>query len=339
MTECQNCASDIRDDDSFCNQCGASTKRLAPLAETSDVQPLRPSATTQGYDALGEGATRQPSSRTLLIVGLVIAAAIVIPVIVLAASNHHSPPSTASIGTPATTSPSTAPSSATTATFPPSTTVPTADLVQVSLTLYTCSTTLGISGEAPAHLTTPVDVMVPPGYSSSQLAVFTDSQGIMKLLAPASWDCQATVGADGSSNIEIYPPSQGVSPDAVLTPGTTIQEVRGDQTSASPVGAALQACQLFQAAYEALDGETCGMLSPSREEATNDTPNIVEFTDPPGVTGDADPSVGAYTASGVMTYYQNDENGSWTETCVLAPSDSTLCTAILASFIQTYGKN
>jgi hypothetical protein len=210
-------------------------------------------------------------------------------------------------------------------------------LIEMSLTLWKCPTSLGITGEAPANLTTPVAVMVPPGYSADQFAVYSDSQGIMELLAPANWDCHAAVGADGSSIIEIYPPSQRGTSNSALAGGSAVQEVRGDQTSASPFDAAAQACRLFPSAYNALDGESCTMTSPAQEEATNDTPHIIEFTDPPGVAGDADPSGGANTSSGVMTYYSNNEAGSWTETCVLAPSQSSLCSAILASFIASYG--
>jgi hypothetical protein len=181
--------------------------------------------------------------------------------------------------------------------------------------------------------------MVPPGYSPTQLAVYTDNQGIMELLAPANWDCQATVGADGSSTIEIYPPSQGAVTNHVLNSESTNEEITGEQTSASQFAAAEQACQLFVAAFQALNGDTCTALSPPQEEATDDTPNIIEFTDPPGVAGDANPSGGAYTASGVMTYYPSNNNGSWTETCVLSQSQSSLCTAIIASFIASYGFN
>jgi hypothetical protein len=181
--------------------------------------------------------------------------------------------------------------------------------------------------------------MVPPGYSSNQLAVYTDSQGMMELLAPANWDCEATVGADGSSSISIYPPTQGDVSVSALNSDSTTEEVTGSQTSASSFGAASQACQLFVAAYKALEGTPCTMRSPSQEEATLYTPNIIEFNDPPGIAGDANPSGGAYAASGVMTYYSGNNNGSWTETCLLAPSESSLCAAILSSFIASYGTN
>ena len=67
--------------------------------------------------------------------------------------------------------------------------------------------------------------------------------------------------------------------------------------------------------------------------------HVVEFTDPPGVHGDAAPSGGAYAAMGVMTYYgDRNSDGSWTETCLLPPSDTSLCRAIVGNFKSRYGK-
>jgi hypothetical protein len=276
-----------------------------------------------------------------VIVGIAIAAALIVALVAFAASSHHKPPTVSGSSVATTTPPTTAPSGTTTGTFPPSTTVPTTGLVPLSLTLWSCPTALGITGATSAPLTTPVRVMVPPGFTSSQLAVYTDTQGIMELLAPAGWDCQATVGADGASNIEIAPPGQAAASGSSLEVGSTIEEVRGDQTSASAASADLQACQLFPAAETNLKGigPKCTMLSPPAEEATLDTNNIIEFTDPPGVAGDGDPSGGAYSASGVMTYYTSNEAGSWTETCVLPPRESRLCGAIISSFIESYGAN
>jgi hypothetical protein len=67
--------------------------------------------------------------------------------------------------------------------------------------------------------------------------------------------------------------------------------------------------------------------------------HLVIFTDPPSVKGDADPSGGAYPAMGAMTYFDaRSSDGSWTETCVLPPADTAMCSAILADFTSKYGK-
>jgi hypothetical protein len=321
----------------FCATCGAA---LPNATATKDESPASEASAPDIPDARSEETSAQKRRKInpLLVVGIPFASALIVAVIALAASSHHKPSAAATASVTTTT----APSGTTTATFPPSTTVPTTGLVPLSLTLWSCPTTLGISGEAPANLTTPVQVMVPPGFSSSQLAVYSDTQGIMELLAPAGWDCQAIVGADGSSSIEIYPPGQGAASGSSLGTSSTAEEVRGDQTSASPFAANLQACQLFPAAYKNLTGVPCSLKSPTAEEATLSTNNIIEFTDPPGVAGDGDPSGGAFTASGVMTYYPVSgasplSNGSWTETCVLPPSESRLCGAIISSFIESYG--
>ena len=338
---CQNGHKNL-DRAKFCAKCGAPIATPVPTAVPEPMTKEQSSVSGVSDDvASTEPTSTKTSRRGLMVAGAALLIALIVVGAVLA-SAHHNPGSKSSsttIGTTSQHSPTTSGSqSSTSGTFPPSTTVPTTGLVEASLKLWTCPTSLG-ANEAPAKLTTPVQVMVPPGYTPSQLAVYSDNQGIMELLAPAGWDCQASVGADGSSGIEIYPPSQGAATGSSLAGGSTITEVSGYQTGGSPFSAASQACQLFPASNSALDGNTCPMLSPPAPKATLYTDHIIEFTDPPGVTGDAYPSGGAYNASGVMTYFTKPNAESWTETCVLAPSRSSLCTAILSSFITSYGRN
>ena len=60
---------------------------------------------------------------------------------------------------------------------------------------------------------------------------------------------------------------------------------------------------------------------------------------PPGIKGDGDPSGGKYAAMGEMTYYDDlASDGSWTETCLLPPDDTSLCKAILGNFDARYAK-
>ena len=89
----------------------------------------------------------------------------------------------------------------------PSVSVPitTPGLVSKLLPLYSCNTTYGISTMKPAKL--PKDLRVLPHNSATKLAVFTDGLGIVRLVAPANWDCSAVVGADGSSSLTIVPPN------------------------------------------------------------------------------------------------------------------------------------
>ncbi len=60
------------------------------------------------------------------------------------------------------------------------------------------------------------------------------------------------------------------------------------------------------------------------------------FLDPPGILGDGSYSGRSLPANGVMTYYSNNENGSWEETCVLPESQHDSCTTILNNFVQVY---
>jgi len=68
------------------------------------------------------------------------------------------------------------------------------------------------------------------------------------------------------------------------------------------------------------------------------TAGVVVFEDPPGVTGDGNPSGGKYSANGVMTYYSKSDNGSWIDTCTLPEEEKALCKAALNDFIDLYGQ-
>jgi hypothetical protein len=74
------------------------------------------------------------------------------------------------------------------------------------------------------------------------------------------------------------------------------------------------------------------------ERTTKVNAHLIEFTDPPGVHGDASPSGGAYRATAVMTYFgDRGSDGSWTETCVLPPSERSMCTLVIKNFVARYG--
>jgi uncharacterized protein DUF4850 len=211
------------------------------------------------------------------------------------------------------------------------------DLVSVQLPLNVCKTTVGDSSEKPVNLPTSVKVDVPKD-SASKLALYSDDEGVIEVLAPTGWTCSALIGADGSSSVTVQPAGLPPTP----SPVTTTEEVRAAQTSACVGCRESLACPLFiDAANDYLQQfqQRCPSRRPTSERLTTISPHVVHFTDPPGIKGDGDPSGGKYAAMGEMTYY-NDlaSDGSWTETCVLPPSDRSLCMAILSNFESKYGK-
>ena len=91
---------------------------------------------------------------------------------------------------------------------------------------------------------------------------------------------------------------------------------------------------------------SCGRPSSSRgctahtpqEVVHHVSPTVVEFEDPPGVTGDGFPSGGTYRARGVMFYDAPPGKfaSGGTATCTLPEADAALCVAILNDFVQRY---
>jgi hypothetical protein len=172
---------------------------------------------------------------------------------------------------------------------------------------------------------------------ASRLAVYADTRGIMRLIAPRGWKCEASYGADGSGGIEVFPPSERTASGAPFA--DLAEAVVSNETSAC-VGCELnQACSLFTAAAQQLQSQyqqSC-RPSPAGQQTTQLSANIVAFEDPPGVAGAGDPSGGANPANGVMTFPPYSNNGSWLETCTLPPADSALCTVSLDYFVGHYG--
>lgn len=213
--------------------------------------------------------------------------------------------------------------------------------VSVQLPLNVCPTSVGVSSETPTILPSTVHVEINKD-DSTKLAFYSDNEGLTTLLAPTGWTCTASIGADGSSSVQVSPSGQSDVASGVLRPGSTTQLISASQTSACVGCRESLACPLFANAandYQRAFGHACPTTRPSSEVETKHTSHLVEFTDPPGVHGDAIPSGGEYPAMGVMSYFDDvKSDGSWTETCVLPAADKSLCEVILGNFVATYGK-
>jgi hypothetical protein len=184
--------------------------------------------------------------------------------------------------------------------------------------------------------------MVPLG-TVGKLVVYTDAQGVMKLLGPTGWGCTAGIGADGSSVVTIAPTNSSIwnitNYSGTLSADSTVEEINGMQNGACNGCGLTQACPVFTTAWYKYhnSGSDCPTTAPSSEITDQLTKNVIGFSDPPGVHGDANPSGGAYTARGVMTYFANQFNSSWMETCVMPNSEQSLCSATLSNFALNYG--
>jgi hypothetical protein len=215
------------------------------------------------------------------------------------------------------------------------------NLVSVQLPLNVCPTTVGVSSETPTILPSTVHVEINK-VDSTKLAFYSDNEGLTTLLAPMGWTCTAAIGADGSSSVQVSPSGQAVVSSRALSAGSTDQVISASQTSACVGCRESLACPLFVSAasdYQRAFQKTCPTTPPPSEVETKHTSHLAEFTDPPGVNGDATPSGGDYPAMGVMTYFDDVKgDGSWTETCVLPSTDKSLCEVILGNFVASYAK-
>ena len=215
-------------------------------------------------------------------------------------------------------------------------------LISESLPLYICHTTYGISGTKAASLPANFNEMVPPG-TVGKLVIYTDAQGVMKLLGPPGWGCTAGIGADGSSVVTIAPMNSSIwnttDYSGTLSADSTVEEINGIQNGACNGCGLTQACPVFTTAWYKYhnSGSACPTTAPSSEITDQLTKNVIGFSDPPGVHGDANPSGGAYTARGVMTYFANQFISSSMETCVMPNNEQSLCSATLSNFALNYG--
>jgi len=299
---CGECQAVNPDDANFCNSCG---RPLASIDTT--IEALSP---VENRDEIATSA-RQRQQHALRIVAIFVAAIVVIAVgLTIGLRNVHIE-------------------------------INSNPLVSVRLPLNVCKTSVGDSGEVPVGLPSTIRVKIPSD-SSSTLAFYTDNEGLIGVLAPKGWICAAAIGADGTSDVNVSPLGQSNPTSNILGAGATTEAITAAQTSACLGCRVSLACPLFQlsandAAYE--KSQPCPLTRPTSETTTTINAHVVEFTDAPGVHGDGAPSGDAYAARGIMTYYgDRNSDGSWTETCLLPPSDTSLCRAIVGNFESRYGK-
>jgi hypothetical protein len=305
VTTCADCQAVNPDDANFCNSCGR------PLASV-DTAVAAPSPVESPVENPEDAASsaRERQQRALRIVAIFVAAIIVIAVgLTIGLRNVHIE-------------------------------INSNPLVSVRLPLNVCKTSVGDASEVPVGLPSTIHVKI-PSESSGTLAFYTDDEGLIGVLAPTGWNCVAAIGADGTSYVNVAPLGQSNPTSNALGAGATTEAITAAQTSACTGCRVSLACPLFQlsandAAYE--KSQPCPLTRPTSETTTTVNADVVEFTDPPGVHGDGAPSGGAYAAMGVMTYYgDRNSDGSWTETCLLPPSDTSLCRAIVGNFKSRYG--
>ena len=240
-------------------------------------------------------------------------------------------PLTSPVRSPGITSSSPPPSSTSTTQGAP------AAVVTAVLPMVSCPTTYAASPASTVVLPSTASESVPKELVT-QLAVYTDEGGFLRLLGPTGWNCSASYGADGSGGVSIYPAGNS-GPTSSPFEASSDEAIRGTETSACFGCTVGQACPLFPAA--AAENQSSGFGScqtrPPQESVEPIESGVVGFEDPPYVAGDGNPSGGPYSANGVMTYQNTNYDGSFVDTCTLPTADVPICTAALNNFVQSYG--
>jgi hypothetical protein len=322
---CVSCGKPMAINSAFCSQCGATAAPTISSVVVETPQDKKGPSESELAVSLEKSeddrsiGRRRSAWNHPVAVGLIVIALIVMSGAVAVAISDHHDATVTNISTA-------------------QTTIRPSALVSANLPLSSCTTTYGISGTKPAHLPNYVTEMIPRG-DAGKLKVFADGQGIMELVGPSQWGCDASIGADGSSTLYIAPIGSN-NFTGKLASGSTVEQISGSQTSACVSCGLDQACPLFAAAAQENRSDYqqgCLTSAPASESVTQLTKSVVEFTDPPGVHGDADPSGGAYAAHGAMTFSSGQLVTSWMETCLLPPSQRSLCSASLDDFVSAYG--
>lgn len=168
------------------------------------------------------------------------------------------------------------------------------------------------------------------------------SNGLLTVLGPAGWTCDALVAADGGQRLDVYPPGRANLSTEEVAPGTPVVELDGDYTGHGP--GALLICPLFPKSPAAtfLTGGLPCPTPPAGQLHTQLTADVVTFRDPPGVRGTAAGSGGQLSSSGAAVYPQvgakEPPGGVDVEllSCTLPKDLSGLCDQIEADFFVRY---
>lgn len=192
-----------------------------------------------------------------------------------------------------------------------------------------CPTAYGAGRPAPRPTPGPIPVDL-PGSTASELSFYSiDTYGDPPILAPQGWQCDALVGADGSTTINVYPPGGSRPPTGTI--GRPAVVAHSDSACQGCVygtvcrfvpGAGAQLGYTTMNCPAAPTGESTYWIKGSAQ-ASPPISDLIGFEDP----ANPDPT------DGVVLYDYSSQQGAASEDdCTLPSSEHALCTAILNNF-------
>jgi hypothetical protein len=171
---------------------------------------------------------------------------------------------------------------------------------------------------------------------ASRLAVYSTGKSGLSVVAPRGWSCEGVVAVDGSESIGVFP--LGGTKGNGAFKSSSGQGVTADSIPACQGCVAFFACPLFPSALRDWPGMTCDDVVPAAKRILRQNASTVFFEDPPGVSGDGNPSGGPYPANGVIRFSAAADKpprgaSASGATCTLPEADHALCTVILNDFL------
>jgi hypothetical protein len=160
------------------------------------------------------------------------------------------------------------------------------------------------------------------------------------ILAPRGWRCDGGSGS-GGARLKAHNPQAGFHP--ATSGGYEPEEAVSAYVSEGSNHTLELACPWFLDAAGMLQQQGIGLgcdtvdPTPIGEQQTHTNYNELRFTDPPRVGGTGDPSGGRNPATGIVLWLpgrdaKDNINAAATATCVLPPSDQSVCSLILGEF-------
>jgi hypothetical protein len=178
---------------------------------------------------------------------------------------------------------------------------------------------------------------------AERLAFYSDSsREIQPILGPDGWQCSVSVGADGTTNVLIYPPgvlkptSQGGSEE---TMGVAFNEIPACRECVGDLVCPIFVNALTQLGY-ASPSTFCPAYEPTAESVRflegGPTTNygLALVADPAGDLGTNELSGGDYAATGALDYSGGgEEPGASSVSCVLPLAHRDVCQAVVNRFV------
>lgn len=190
----------------------------------------------------------------------------------------------------------------------------------VALPSKSCETSEAFEGSSSSL--EPKPTKLPASAGARQLAAYGNSAG-STLIGPKDWECQSTIGADGSESIAVTPvPVESAFEEHTEEAVTLI----GIPACATCMAERL--CALFPDAppVAAYSPRLPCDEKPPRESVEVIGDYAANFEDPPHVAGQGVPSGGRNAAIGTVAY--EPSTGVVQVTCTLAPPQEDLCAEI-----------